>query len=257
MTGYSGKRVVVSGGGGEGMGAATVRRLVDRGAEVHVLDIRKPAFAVASYQRADLRDPEAVEAAVGAIGGRIDCLFNCAGVAGGRLPDLDVMLINFVGVRCLTELVVERMDSGAAVASICSTGAMAWKEHASTWLPLIESPGFDAGRNWCEDNPDLIRGGYIPSKEALILWTMCRAIELAPLNIRVNCVSPGPTATPMNKDPSAAVAQLGIPIGRHAEPEEQAAPLLWLNSPEASCVTGQNIVTDGGLALSYWRRTLD
>ena len=239
------------------MGAATVSRLVDLGSEVHVLDIREPPVTVASYHRADLREPRELEAAVQSIGGRIDCLFNCAGVGRGQVSDLDVMLINFVGVRFLTELVVARMAGGGAVASISSTGGMAWKENASRWLPLISTADFDAGRKWCEANPELITGGYIASKEALILWTMCTAIELAPRNIRMNCVSPGPTATPMNKDPSPMVGQLGIPIGRHAVAEEQAGPLLWLNSSEASYVTGQDIVTDGGLALSYWVRSLD
>jgi NAD(P)-dependent dehydrogenase (short-subunit alcohol dehydrogenase family) len=249
---YEGKRVVVSGGGGAGMGASTVGRLVDLGAEVHVLDLREPQVGVSSYQSADLRDPGAVAEAVDRIDGRIDCLFNCAGVPGGELPDVDVMLVNFVGVRHLTELVVARMDAGAAVASISSTGGMAWSEHAGRWLPLVRTRDFEAGRAWCQAHPELIVGGYIPSKEALIVWSMCRAIELAPCNIRVNCVSPGPTATPMLTDPRSMVTKLGVPMGRHARPEEQAGPLVWLNSSDASYVTGQNIVTDGGLALSYW-----
>lgn len=109
---YEGMRVVVSGGGGGGMGAATVRELNELGAEIHVLDLREPPVEVASYQATDLRDPSAVADAVDNIGGRIDALFNCAGLPGGRFPDLDVMLVNFVGMRHLAELIVPHMEPG-------------------------------------------------------------------------------------------------------------------------------------------------
>ena len=57
--GYEGRRVIVSGGGGAGMGAAVVRHLSDLGAEVHVLDLKEPPVAVSSYQAVDLRDADA------------------------------------------------------------------------------------------------------------------------------------------------------------------------------------------------------
>src|SRR5580658_5562768 len=101
---YEGKRVVVSGGGGAGMGAATVRELDRLGAEIHVLDLKKPPVGVASYHAVDLRDPAAIGDAVGAIGGKIDALFNCAGLPGGRFSDLDTMVVNFASMRHLTDL---------------------------------------------------------------------------------------------------------------------------------------------------------
>ena len=61
---YEGKRVVVSGGGGAGMGAAAVEGLAELGAEIHVLDLKDPPVKVASHQIADLRDPDAVAAAI-------------------------------------------------------------------------------------------------------------------------------------------------------------------------------------------------
>ena len=57
---YEGKRVVVSGGGGAGMGAAAVEGLAELGAEIHVLDLKDPPVKVASHQIVDLRDPDAV-----------------------------------------------------------------------------------------------------------------------------------------------------------------------------------------------------
>ena len=99
---YEGKRVVVSGGGGAGMGAAAVEGLAELGAEIHVLDLKDPPVKVASHQTADLRDPDAVAAAVDKIGGKIDALFNAAGLPGAPFPDVDTMLVNFAAPRHLT-----------------------------------------------------------------------------------------------------------------------------------------------------------
>jgi NAD(P)-dependent dehydrogenase (short-subunit alcohol dehydrogenase family) len=244
---YEGMRVVVSGGGGGGMGAAAVRELSELGAEIHVLDLREPPVEVASYQAADLRDPAAVAGAVEKIGGRIDALFNCAGLPGGKFPDLDVMLVNFVGMRHLAELVAQRMEPGGAIASISSTAGRGWEENVDRWMPLVTTAGFEAGKAWCEGHPDEIAGGYGPSKQAMIIWTMYAAVELAGKGIRVNCISPGPTDTPMMPDfPQAIIEKYPIPIGRHSRPEEQAYPLIFLNSRAASYVTGENLITDGG-----------
>jgi NAD(P)-dependent dehydrogenase (short-subunit alcohol dehydrogenase family) len=244
---YEGMRVLVSGGGGAGMGAAAVRELTELGAEVHVLDLREPPVDVASYQAADLRDPAAVAAAVDNVGGRIDALFNCAGLPGGRFPDLDVMLVNFVGMRHLAELVVPHMEAGGAIASISSTAGRGWEENVEKWMPLVSSPGFEAGKAWCEAHSDDITGGYGPSKQAMIIWTMYAAIGLASKGIRLNCISPGPTDTPMMPDfPQAIIERYPIPLGRHSRPEEQAYPLIFLNSRAASYITGENLITDGG-----------
>src|SRR5262245_53428392 len=85
---HEGKRVVVSGGGGAGMGAAAVEGLAELGAEIHVLDLKDPPVKVASHQIVDLRDPDAVSAAIETIGGRIDALFNAAGLPGPPFPDV-------------------------------------------------------------------------------------------------------------------------------------------------------------------------
>jgi len=66
---YEGKRVLVSGGGGAGMGAAAVRDLLELGAEVHVFDVKEPASDVASFRSVDLRDPGAIESNVAELAG--------------------------------------------------------------------------------------------------------------------------------------------------------------------------------------------
>jgi len=260
--GYEGSRVIVSGGGGAGMGAAAVRHLSELGAEVHVLDLKEPPVAVASYHAVDLRDPGATAGAVDKIGGTIDGLFNCAGLAGSKFPDLDVMLVNLVGMRHLAELVAARMEPGAAIASISSTAGSGYLMNIGTWLPLVTLPGFDAAKQWCETHPEEISGGYGPSKEAIIIWTFWASYALAEKGIRVNCISPGPTDTPMMPDFEHYVGKefmdnFPVPLGRRSTPDEQAWPLIFLNSKLASYITGENLVTDGGTMGAVMTGSID
>jgi NAD(P)-dependent dehydrogenase (short-subunit alcohol dehydrogenase family) len=249
--GYEGSRVIISGGGGAGMGAAVVRHLSGLGADIHVLDLKEPPVPVSSHQAVDLRDADAVSGAVDAIGGKIDALFNCAGLPGMKFPDLDVMLVNFVGMRHLAEVVAARMEPGSAIASISSTAGSGYLASIGKWMPLVTSSGFDAAKGWCEAHPEDIVGGYGPSKEAIIIWTLWASCGLAERGIRLNCISPGPTDTPMMPDFEEYVGKefmesFPVPLGRRSTPDEQAWPLIFLNSPLASYVTGENFVTDGG-----------
>jgi NAD(P)-dependent dehydrogenase (short-subunit alcohol dehydrogenase family) len=249
--GYEGSRVIVSGGGGAGMGSAVVRHLSGLGAEVHVLDLKEPPVPVSSHQAVDLRDAHAVSGAVDVIGGKIDALFNCAGLAGMKFPDLDVMLVNFVGMRHLAEVVSTRMEPGSAIASISSTAGSGYLASIGKWMPLVTTSGFDAAKAWCEAHPEDISGGYGPSKEAIIIWTFWASCGLAERGVRLNCISPGPTDTPMMPDFEEYVGKefmesFPVPLGRRSTPDEQAWPLIFLNSPLASYVTGENFVTDGG-----------
>ena len=260
--GYEGSRVIVSGGGGAGMGAATVRHLSDLGAEVHVIDLKEPPVDVASYQAVDLRDPDATAGAVEKIGGAIDGLFNCAGLAGSKFPDLDVMLVNLVGMRHVAELVSIRMEPGSAIASISSTAGSGYLMNIGKWMPLVTAPGFDAAKEWCKTHPEEIAGGYGPSKEAIIIWTFWASYALAERGIRVNCISPGPTDTPMMPDFERYVGKefmdnFPVPLGRRSSPDEQAWPLIFLNSKLASYVTGENVVTDGGTMGAVMTGSID
>ena len=248
---YEGTRVVVSGGGGGGMGAAATSELVSLGAEVHVLDLRPPPVEVASYQSVDLRDPDATAQAIEKIGGEIYALFNCAGLPGGKFSTLDVMTVNFLAMRHLAELVTPRMTSGGAIASISSTAGTGWMANIAKWLPLVHTNGFAEGRAWLEEHESEIGESYSASKEAIIIWTQWASYSLAEKGIRVNCISPGPTDTPMMPDFEANVGKefmdnFPIPLGRRSRPEEQAYPLIFLNSRAASFITGENVNTDGG-----------
>ena len=261
---YEGKRVIVSGGGGAGMGAAAVVDLVDLGAEVHVFDLKEPSAKVAGFQEVDLRDPSAIEAAVDAVGGRIDALFNCAGLPGPPFSGTDVMLVNFVAARHLTELVAgRRMEDRGAVCTISSAGAFGWESAGAQVAGLLATTGFEEARHWCEDNPKLVGEGYLLSKQAIIWWTINAAMDLAPRNIRVNCISPGPTQTPMMPSFEAYMGKdfmdkVPKPLyGRNSSPEEQAHAVVFLNSDAAGYITGSNLYTDGGFSAGFLTGRLD
>jgi NAD(P)-dependent dehydrogenase (short-subunit alcohol dehydrogenase family) len=98
-------------------------------------------------------------------------------------------------------------------------------------------------------------GPYAASKAALITLCQQMAHEWGPDGVRVNCVAPGITRTPnaadVYADPELAAARAAIvPLGRVADPSEMAGAIAFLLGPDASYVTGQNIVVDGGFAAS-------
>src|SRR5690349_12807960 len=156
---YEGKRVVVSGGGGAGMGAAAVEGLAELGAEIHVLDLRDPPIAVASHQAVDLRDADATTAAIGAIGGRIDALFSRGGLPGRPCSDVDAVVVNYAAPRQLAAECARYMPEGSAIASISSSAGSAYLMNIQKWMPLVQTAGFTEAKAWCEALPQEIIGG--------------------------------------------------------------------------------------------------
>lgn len=94
------------------------------------------------------------------------------------------------------------------------------------------------------------RSQYAATKTALIALARSWASELAPRGITVNVVAPAATETPMLKDPTrATIAPKLPPIGRFIQPEEVAAAVAFLLSPDAAAITGQQLVICGGSSL--------
>ena len=247
--GYKNKRVIVS-GCFSGMGEATARQLVELGAEVHGLDYKETALDLASFTRVDLRDPAAIDAAIAAIGGKVDALFNCAGLPQTAAP-LDVMKVNYAAMRRVTEQVLPLMSEGAAIASISSTAGMGWSRKIPQLMELVKHDTYESAVNWCESNMEAVGEGYSLSKEAIILWTMLASSKLIKRGIRLNCTLPGPTQTPMmdhfESATEARVLNTFIqPIDRRSTPEEQAAALIFLNSDKSSYINGVALPVDGG-----------
>ena len=124
---YDGQRVLVC-GCYSGMGEATAQIVRSLGAEVVAVDVKKPSFDFSSYLEVDLRDSKAIEQMVAAVakGGRIDRLFYCAGLPGTK-PAVDVMGVNFIGLRHTAEQCVPHLPrNGGAIASISSAAGMAY-----------------------------------------------------------------------------------------------------------------------------------
>lgn len=246
---YKNKRVVIS-GCFSGMGEATARLLLQLGAEVHGLDYQDCKLDLASFNKVDLRDPANIDAAVGKIGGKVDALFNCAGLPQ-TFPALDVMKVNYAGTRRLTERVLPLMSPGGAVVSISSNGGLGWSRRIPTIMQLLKLDDYAASLKWCQDNAETVREGYAFSKECIIVWTMLMSTPLIKRGIRINCTMPGPTQTPMmaqfeQATPASVLDAAAQPINRRSTPEEQAAALVFLNSGLASYINGVALPVDGG-----------
>ncbi|MCU1466771.1 MAG: family oxidoreductase [Actinomycetia bacterium] len=258
---YEGKRVIVT-GAASGMGAATAEILVELGAEVHAIDIKKPEVTgLASFSQVDLRDPNQIEDAVAKIGKIVNGLFNCAGLPN-TFPELDVMLVNFCGLRAVTEAVVPSMVEGSAIACIASSAGIGWMQNIGVLFELLATPDFAGAKAWCEAHPKELQNAYGFSKEAINAYTAQRSFTLAAHGIRINCVNPGPTDTPMMPEFEKAVGKkymddFPVPLGRHAVAEEQAWPMVFLNSPRASFVTGLQLDADGGFKGGMFTGQID
>jgi NAD(P)-dependent dehydrogenase (short-subunit alcohol dehydrogenase family) len=246
---YQGKRVVVS-GCFSGMGEATARLLLQQGAEVHGLDYKDCKLPLASFTRVDLRDVASIDSAVAKIGGSVNALFNCAGLPN-TFPPMDVMKVNYIGMRHLSERVAAQMPQGSAIACIASTAGFGWSRKLPVVMELLKQTSFDAAVKWCEGNLQTVAEGYSYSKECAIVWTMMTAAHLIKRGIRLNCTLPGPTQTPMmnefeSKSALSVIAAATQPINRRSTPDEQAGPLVFLNSDAASYVNGVVLPVDGG-----------
>jgi len=251
---FDGQRVVVT-GCASGIGASVVAELRRLGARVVGLDLRRRDGhdGPDEFLEMDQGDPASVDAAVAKIGAPVDALFNVAGVSSGIGDPLRVVAVNFLGLRQFTEALVAGMAPGSAVVSVSSLAASAYHENRWDTRGLLDTTSFAEGLDWCRKNENIVAdgGGYRLSKEALILYTMRRSVELAAAGIRINCTGPGVTETPILGQLRTAYGPhyldgIPKPLGRSADPGEQAAALLFLNSRAAAYITGQVLWVDGG-----------
>jgi len=249
---YDDSRVVVT-GCASGIGASVARQLAELGAQVIGLDVRPPAEQVGEFVSLDLSDTASIDAAVAQIGGRIDALFNIAGVSSGIKDPMRVVTINFLGTRRFTEALVPAMPPGSAIANVSSLAASAYRDNAAVTAGLVDTSTMDEGIRWCTGHPEALNdgGGYRLSKEAIILYGMANVAALGAKGIRINCTAPGVTDTPILDQLRSAYGQdfldaFSTPLGRTAGPDEQASVLVFLNSKAASYITGQVIWVDGG-----------
>jgi NAD(P)-dependent dehydrogenase (short-subunit alcohol dehydrogenase family) len=248
---FAGKTVLVTGGGGA-IGAAAARRFDAEGASVVVVDRDGDAAeSVASgldgmAVTADVGDPDQVQAAVAAAVaryGRLDAVFNNAGVAGTPAPVQElaidewdeVIRVNLRGIFLVLRAALRAMIAGGRPGAVVNMGS--------------------SMAGW-----DVLAGGsaYAASKHGVVGLTRTAALDAAAYGIRVNAVCPGVIETSLGI-PDLADGGSGrdrfanrIPLRRVGEPDDVAAVVAFLASDDARHVTGAGWLMDGGQTLQSW-----
>lgn len=241
-------QVVVIAGGAGGIGSATARLIASLGARIWIVDRdleRGQAEAteivlaggVAKLIEADLTDPDTSRDIVERIvaeDGRIDSAIHTVGWLETHpfreeLPNYwtKVVDINLMSTIYFCHSVIGTMT-----------------ERGYGRIVTVAS---DAGR--VGNKGETV---YAAAKAGVIGFTKSVAREVAGSGILVNCISPGPTNTPLLEHQDQAVMDAirrQIPLHRFAEPEEQAVPIAFLASRAASYITGQVLSVSGGLSM--------
>ncbi len=253
-TGRLAGKVALVTGGGSGIGRQTAIRFSEEGARVVVADVRLEATKSVAEEvgvdalplELDVSDAESVGAGIATVVdacGGIDVVVNNAGVT-------------IVGAaHYMSEDDWDR-ELDTNLKSVYLVSKAAWPHLVERGGGAIVNTASIAGIWAIPDD-----AAYCASKAGVIMLTKCMALDGAKARIRVNCVCPGFTETPMidgyfadQPDPEASrqFATSIHPLGRLGAPRDIADGMVYLASDEAEWVTGTALVVDGGLTSGIW-----
>jgi 3-oxoacyl-[acyl-carrier protein] reductase len=229
-------------GGGSGIGRACAELLAERGWRVAVLDLRVPDTAPTGAEAmltVDVRDAEAVQAAVEAAEAQVGPL------AGA---------VHAAGTARVTPLLEIEPREWSLVLDVNLTGAWNVLRAVARRFRVNEGGAFVAVSSIDGARPVAGLAHYCASKAGLESLVRVAALELGAGRIRVNAVAPGVVATPL-MNPVLAQSDIRddflehIPLGRIADPIDIASAVAFLLSDDARYVTGHTLVVDGGMSL--------
>jgi NAD(P)-dependent dehydrogenase (short-subunit alcohol dehydrogenase family) len=244
-------RVAVVTGGASGIGLATVRRLAAEGAKVVIGDLDPAAGKTAAdevgglFVATDVTDQAAVEnlfqQAFDTFGS-VDIAFNNAGIS----PPDDASILD-TGLEAWRKVQEVNLTS----VYLCCKAAIPYMQRQGKGS-IINTASFVAVMGAATSQIS-----YSASKGGVLAMSRELGVEFARQGIRVNALCPGPVNTPLltelfAKDPERAQRRLvHVPMGRFGEPEEIAAAVAFLASDDASFITANTFLVDGGISGAY------
>jgi NAD(P)-dependent dehydrogenase (short-subunit alcohol dehydrogenase family) len=245
---YRDKRVVVT-GAASGIGRQTTEFLLGDGAKVIALDRNSSDLKVEQFIAVDFTQPETIAAAAKKIDGEIDVLLNIAGVPGTVDPEV-VMRVNVLGLRMLTDLLIDRIRRGGSVTHVASIAGAQWAAHLDEVQRLLATPDYESGVAWVKDHPMDSKRAYDFSKECVVVMAKQQGHWLRERGVRVNTVSPGPVQTPILKDFRESIGPLLDLVtretGRNATATDIARVILFLSDPTLEWLNATDVQVDGG-----------
>ena len=238
-------------GGSSGLGRALLDRLVDH--QVWNLDVSQPEVILEHHHfvATDLSTESAIQKSASTLPSEIDGLINVAGIARAADPAV-VVAVNFLGLRCITELLAKRLITGGRIVNVSSTAGSDWARKYEQLKPLLETESYEQGLEWCKENEKMIsRDPYTFSKRLVTAYTKRLAYQGVHNGFTANCISPGPIETPLFADFESLMGKEQIEWAksqtlRIAKPDDIAEVLGLLSTGDARWLNGVDVPVDGG-----------